>query len=187
MSVIAARAAEGASGVLHVLFVCTGNICRSPMSERLALAYAATTGIPDFQASSAGTRAVIGSAMHPEAAAVVARYGADETNFVARRLAPKLIRDADLVLTMTKSHRNAVVELLPQALHRTFTLSEAAQLAISGNAASVSELSLLRPHLNTKALFDIADPIGQDARFFTAVGAQISELLPRVIDLCRQT
>ena len=56
---------------MHVLFVCTGNICRSPTAERLAVAYAARHGIADFTSSSAGTHAVIGHPIHPDAAAVL--------------------------------------------------------------------------------------------------------------------
>ena len=51
--------------------VCTGNICRSPTAERLAAAYAVQNGNPDITASSAGTRAVIGHPIHPDAAVVL--------------------------------------------------------------------------------------------------------------------
>jgi len=73
---------------VHILFVCTGNICRSPTAERLAeTAWTAGPGdpAPGFRASSAGTRAVIGHPVHPEAARVLTDLGGDPTDVEYRR------------------------------------------------------------------------------------------------------
>src|SRR3954468_20311151 len=70
---------------LHVLFVCTGNICRSPTAERLALAYSAGSNFENFTASSAGTRAVTGHPIEPVAACVLEKLGGDASDFAARR------------------------------------------------------------------------------------------------------
>ena len=96
---------------MHVLFVCTGNICRSPIAERLSKAYAARLGINDFTASSAGTRAVIGHGIHHDAEFALQNLGGEASNFTARQLKPKVAAAADLVLTMTRSHRDMVLEL----------------------------------------------------------------------------
>jgi len=61
---------------VHVLFVCTGNICRSPTAERLTCAFATEHGL-GLDASSAGTRAVIGYGMEPTAAEVLRSMGGD--------------------------------------------------------------------------------------------------------------
>ncbi|MCX2928648.1 low molecular weight phosphatase family protein [Mycobacterium sp. CVI_P3] len=175
----------GGEAVLHVLFVCTGNICRSPMAERIAAMHAERMGIRDFKASSAGTRAVIGHPVHPEAALVLERLGAPASDFAARQLKPPIAADADLVLTMTMAHRDAVLELAPRQLNRTFTLSQAAYLVAEYGARSVAELPALRSHAATHRHPDIADPIGQDSGVFDAVGAQIAELIPTVLTLCR--
>lgn len=168
-----------------MLFVCTGNICRSPTAERLALAYSDRLQIPDFAASSAGTRAVISHPMHHEAARVLKQLGGEATDFTARQLTPRIASDAELVLTMTKAHRDAVLEVSPQKLHRTFTLIEAARLASEWNARTVADLAALRPQLAVHELTDIPDPIGQGAEIFAAVGAQIADLLPSILTLCR--
>ena len=171
---------------LHVLFVCTGNICRSPTAERLAAAYAAQSQVPDFRASSAGTRAVVAHPIHPDAALVLEKLGGDVSNFSAQQLTSRIASDADLVLTMTKAHRDAVLELAPHRLHRTFTLSEAARLASEFNARTVADLAALRPQLVAQELPDILDPIGQSAEFFAMVGSQIADLLPPILELCRR-
>ena len=66
---------------IRILFVCTGNICRSPSGERLAAALNAQNPITGFRASSAGTRAVIAHPVHPEAARVLADLGGDPADF----------------------------------------------------------------------------------------------------------
>lgn len=171
---------------LHVLFVCTGNICRSPTAERLAIAGAARLQLADFTASSAGTRAVITHPIQRSAALVLERLGGDASNFGARQLTPKIAAEADLVLTMTRAHRETVLELAPHQLHRTFTLYEASRLASEHDAQSVADLAALRPRLATSDLTDIPDPIGQDKELFTTVGSQIADLLPPILDLCRR-
>jgi protein-tyrosine phosphatase len=172
---------------LHILFVCTGNICRSPTGERLAAALGATLQIPDFATSSAGTRAVIGSPMHSDAARVLEKLGGDPSGFVARHLTAPVANDADLVLTMTAAQRNDVLELAPRQFRRTFTLSEAALLAAECNPLNVTDLAALRPYLSGRAAADIGDPIGQAPEYFAAAGARIAELLTPILELCRRS
>jgi protein-tyrosine phosphatase len=107
------------------------------------------------------------------------------SNFAARQLTPRIASEADLVLAMTGAHRATVLELAPRQLHRTFTLSEVACLATEFSARNVADLAKLRPQLAAHELSDIADPIGQSAEVFAAVGSQIADLLPPVLELCR--
>jgi protein-tyrosine phosphatase len=181
------RPDEPRSPDLHVLFVCTGNICRSPTAERLALAYAAESPIPGFVASSAGTRAVIGHPMHPESAQELIALGGDPSGFTARQLTAKVMNGVDLVLTMTRQHRDVVLEQAPRLLHRTFTLTEAARLVTEFGAQDVPSLSALRPQLRQDEATDIPDPIGQDSLFFTRTGSLIAELLVPVMEVCRRS
>lgn len=162
---------------MHILFVCTGNVCRSPSAERLA----AAAGV---SASSAGTRAVIGHPVHPEAARVLRDLGGDPDGFAARQLTAKIAGAADLVLTMTREHRDAVLELAPRQLRRTFTLTEAAELISRFSPESVADLAGLRPQLPAGDVRDVEDPIGQSAEVFDRVGAQIAVLVAPIVAFC---
>lgn len=170
---------------MHVLFVCTGNICRSPLAERLAVAYGKQTEITDFTASSAGTKAVVAHPIHQDAAHVLADLGGDETGFAARQLTPKVAADADLVLTMTRVHRDRVLELSPRLLRRTFTLTEAAALVSDLDAGNLAEMATLRSQLDGDDAPDIPDPLGQSPEYFAMVGRAIADALPAVLRVCR--
>jgi protein-tyrosine phosphatase len=172
--------------VLHILFVCTGNVCRSPTAERLAIAYGAWSDFHGFRASSAGTRALIGHPIQSYAAHVLEELGGDASDFAARQLTPTIAADADLVLTMTRAQRGDVLQLAPQQLHRTFTLREAAQLVSECNARNVADLAAFRPRLRAHELPDIPDPIGHDEAYFAMVGARIAEILSPVLEFCRR-
>ncbi|HOB49569.1 MAG TPA: low molecular weight phosphatase family protein [Mycobacterium sp.] len=167
---------------MHILFVCTGNICRSPTAERLAAGLA----MADIRASSAGTRAVIAHPMHPEAAQALLDLGGDPTGFSARQLTPAIATDADLVIAMTRAHRDAVLELAPRQLHRTFILTEAAALTTQFEPADLGDLSTLRPQLRADDLEDIADPIGKTPEVYAEVAEQIAALVAPVVEFCRR-
>jgi len=168
---------------VHLLFVCTGNICRSPTAERLAAGLGATSGI---RASSAGTRAVIGHPVHPDAARTLLDLGGDPAGFSARQLTPAIAADADLVITMTREHRDAVLELAPRQLRRTFLLTEAAALITRFDPDCIKDLAALRPQLRVDEVADVPDPIGQDPAVFERVGTQIAELLAPIVKLCQR-
>lgn len=170
---------------MQVLFVCTGNICRSPTAERLAAAYANRFQIPDFDTSSAGTQAVVSHPIHRHAESVLAQLGGDASNFAARQLTQRIASRADLIITMTRAHRHSVLQVAPNKLRSTFTLTEATLLATSHGARRVQDLADLRGHLSADESLDIPDPIGQSPEVFAAVGRQIAELLPPVLELCR--
>jgi protein-tyrosine phosphatase len=129
---------------------------------------------------------VIGHPIHDEAARVLSGLGGDTSNFAARQLTPRMASEADLILTMTKAHRDSVLELAPRRLKRTFTMSEAARLVSQYDARDVDDLATLRPQLSRGDRIDITDPIGRDSDVFTEVGARIAELLPPILELCRR-
>lgn len=86
---------------------------------------------------------------------------------------------------MTRAHRTSVLEVAPHKLHRTFTLVEAARLITECGAQQIDALANMRSLLPGDDLLDIPDPIGQSPQVFSAVGQQIAELLPPVLELCR--
>lgn len=113
----------------RILFVCTGNICRSPQAERLVRAEFRRRGFDSvIQASSAGVAALVGEPMDPAAAAQTIGLGGDPSGHLARQLDAAMVEDADLVLTMERAHRARVVRLVARANRYAFTLPEFARL-----------------------------------------------------------
>lgn len=93
-----------------IVFVCTGNTCRSPLAEVITNARLAELGWA-ARAGSAGVHAAPGSAASAQSTAVAAAHGLDLTAHVARQLDPELVADADMVLTMGPGHLDAVASM----------------------------------------------------------------------------
>jgi protein-tyrosine phosphatase len=117
-----------ATATVRILTVCTGNICRSPVAERLLQAGLDQVLPGGFEVRSAGTRAMVGDPIQPLSAEIITRYRGNPQQFAARQLTPKILRDTDLVLTMSTGHRGEVLKLDPSLLKRTFTIREFARM-----------------------------------------------------------
>ena len=116
------------SAPVRILTVCTGNICRSPVAERLLQAGLDQVLPGGFEVASAGTRAMVGDPIQPLSADIVRTFGGDPEGFAARQLTPTILRGVDLVLTMTSGHRGEVLQLDASLLKRTFTIREFARM-----------------------------------------------------------
>jgi len=123
----------------RVMFVCTGNICRSAVAEQVFRAYYA--GLP-ISFSSAGTAALVGSGMPIEAATISLERNGSPEQHAGRQLDKALVEDSDLVIALTREHRSEIVRTLPRANRFTFTLREMAILLES--AASDDDFVLKR-------------------------------------------
>lgn len=184
-----------------ILVVCTGNICRSPMAERLIRAgLRARLGhtADRFEVSSAGTWGFVGSPMEPSAEQVCRELGADPAGFHGRELTGPMVAHADLVLAMARQHRAAVVTLHPRAAGRSFTLPEFARLAAAVDPATLPAddaveraRALVRAVAGKRGLVplveavddDVADPYGAPLEAFRTVGATIAAALAHPLDL----
>ena len=120
-----------------VLFVCTGNICRSPVGEQLFRARADEVardrfGLTDasamLQVESAGVYAREGDRMTGQAADLSLRFGADPARHASKRLTERHLEDAGLVLGATRDHRREIVSMFPRVSRRAFTITEFARL-----------------------------------------------------------
>lgn len=136
---------------VHVLLVCTANLCRSPLAEHLARA--GLGAHDDVVVSSAGVAATEGTGMDPAAAAELRERGLDPSAFRTRRLTAELVGAADLVLVASRRQRAVVAELDPQAVVRTFTVPELARHARALQPADLPSASAAERLL---ALVDIA-------------------------------
>ncbi len=116
----------------RILFVCTGNICRSPIAERLTRRELDSRLNPRVAGrilvESAGTWGHEGAPMEAHAATVLDEYGADSGGFAGRELLDEHVVEADLVLTATLDHRAQVISMGHAAGLRTFTLKEFTRL-----------------------------------------------------------
>jgi protein-tyrosine phosphatase len=147
-----------------IVFVCTGNTCRSPLAEALCKKrLAERLGCPiaelpgrGYQVVSAGLAASPGGPAAEEAVATAAAHGGDLSQHRSRPLTPELAAQADYLVTMTTGHARALLEYLPRLG--------------------------CRPQLLRADGQDVADPIGQDAAVYQDCGRQIWEQLAPLVD-----
>jgi protein-tyrosine-phosphatase len=116
-----AEADDGAGDGTRILFVCTANICRSPMAEAIFNALVSDAGAP-YEARSAGVAALVGKPLTPHARAVLEEAGVPVGRHRARQVDRAMLEEADLVLAMTPEHVAALHRLAGEPSEKIGTL-----------------------------------------------------------------
>lgn len=175
---------------MRILFVCTGNICRSPMGELLFCSYTQKTSL---EVSSAGTHSLDGHAIDPSSKALMSAIGIDASQFRSTQLTQSIANDADLILCFEPAQRHSVVAIAPSAVHYTFTLTDfsnmcaycAQQGTISGYTIQqrlqsvIDQAVLVRPMLPPAAT--ISDPYRRDFEAFRSAAHATNDAIRNIL------
>lgn len=140
---------------MNILLVCTGNTCRSSMAQGLLEQMVDDEGDRSTQVDSAGLNVYVSTEASEYAVAVMEEMGIDISGHRSKQLTKEEMAWADLVLVMTPSHRNTLIDLFPQYIDKVYTLLEYAY----GTEEAIS------------------DPFGMDEEAYRACAVQIRDAL----------
>ena len=144
----------------NLLFVCTGNTCRSPMAAAIATSLLEARGWTHVAVQSAGTGAASGAAASPHAVDVAREHDLDLSAHSSQPLTAELVQWADLILTMSTSHIHTVTAL-----------------------GGLDKVSLVTQFLEGEAAgAPVADPFGGDHDSYREAFAQLSDAVTAVLD-----
>jgi len=155
--------------MFRIMFVCTGNTCRSPMAEGGLRKLLENQGIENIEVLSSGTAAANGFPATTYAIEAARLWDADISRHRSSPLTQQFIRNADLILCMTSHHCQDVLSTDPEAKSKTFMLTSYPEPGCTGD--------------------DIADPIGGSLdmynQTFLEIGEELGRMLPHIIEAAK--
>jgi protein-tyrosine-phosphatase len=150
-----------------VLFVCTGNTCRSPMAE--SLFRKAVEGRDDFVVKSAGVAAYPGDKANPETTKLLSGRGLKLDGFRSQPLSKELVEEATHIFAMTSGHLEALENLFPDYSDKFYLTCEFVEIPGRGVAA------------------DVPDPIGMGRKAYEETAKTLDLAIPSLIAFIDQT
>ncbi|PYI51122.1 low molecular weight protein arginine phosphatase [Paenibacillus flagellatus] len=189
----------------RILFVCTGNTCRSPLAEGLFRSMARREGLR-LDVRSAGVSAWDGAPISKHSADILKERGVTD-RLSSSAVTGEAVSWADLILTMTAGHKEAVIRRYPEAVDKVFTLKEFAEDDPQA-AAKIEERHRIHSELQIKRAlgqpitpdellqaeqaeygmpsFDISDPFGGDRAQYEKTADEIEAYLAKLIRKLRR-
>lgn len=149
-----------------IVFVCTGNTCRSPMAELLLKRRLEVLGLKGYTVTSAGIKAKRGDGMNPKSAQVLMENGIDAEGFNSTKLTDKIVREAFAIVCMTESQKDFLMDMRWNALRK------AGEEAQENNVYSFYDISG----------YEVIDPYGKDVDCYRYVYGLLSAGMDELID-----
>lgn len=147
-----------------MLFICTGNSCRSVMAEAIIRKRLYELGKDSINVRSAGVRALSGLPPSDETIKVIKEEGVDVSDFRTKNVTTDMIREADLILTMEAMHKDEILSLVPEAKSKTYLLKE-----------------YKNPSKINSGGFNVRDPIGKPIEEYRIIRDEIKNEIERFV------
>lgn len=148
---------------MRIIFVCTGNTCRSPMAQALFAKKIAEGNLP-VEVESRGTSVYSDEVINPKAIEALATMGIKGFEHTAQSLSKEDLDDADIILTMTQQQKFSITKIYPNYKYKVFTLAEYV----------------------TDSKDDISDPYGKSQIFYNFCVAEIGKLVDELYEIVRE-
>lgn len=152
-----------------IVFVCTGNTCRSPMAELLLKRRLEELGLKGYTVNSAGIRAKKGDVINPKSAQVLEENGILAEGFTSTKLTDKIVREAFAIVCMTEGQRDFLTDM------RWNAMKKAGEEAQENNVHSFYEITG----------YEVIDPYGKDIDCYRYVYGLLYAGIDRLIDKLR--
>lgn len=159
--------------IRSILFVCTGNTCRSPMAQGMfkKILQEKEKNYYRYNIQSAGISAIPGMKPTDEAIKVMLEYGIDISQYKSQPLEEDLVKEADLILVMASEHQEYIQIRYPFAQNKVFLVKE------------FSQRKYLNKVQKKDKKYDIVDPIGKPIDFYRIIANDLKVNLEKIADI----